>query len=94
MPMHAVSESWAYSLAVYLVRLAQDFQQALGDELGAGIERGALDQDDKLVAAEACRGIAIANDSLEPRGDDSQEVVARGVSEGVVDMLEAVNVDV
>ena len=81
-------------LTVHLIRLAQHFQQALGYELGAGVERGALDQDDELVPAEARRGVALANDPLQASGDDPQQIVAGGVSEGVVDVLEAVDVEI
>ena len=81
-------------LTVYVVRLAQHFQQALGDELGTGVKRGALDQDDELVAGQARRGVALADDVRQSCGDGPQQLVARGVAERVVDVLEAVDVDV
>jgi hypothetical protein len=56
-------------LSLHLIGLAQHFQQALGDELGAGVQCGALDEDDELIAAEARCGVARANDSFQAGRD-------------------------
>ena len=69
-------------------RLAQHVEDALGDLL-----RAALDQHDELVAAEAADRVGLAQHAGDPRGDDAQQLVADRVAEGVVDALEAVEVD-
>ena len=53
----------------------------------------ALDEHDELVAAEPADRVALAQDAGEPGGDAAQQLVAGGVAEGVVDVLEAVEVD-
>ena len=77
---------------VKLKRLGEDVADAVGDHLGSGIERVALDEDHELVAAEPPNGVAIAQQPSQPGTDDAQQLVARGVTEGVVDHLEAVEV--
>jgi hypothetical protein len=94
MPTLAVRESWRPISPFRSYGRAQHFEQALGDELGAGVERGTLHEDDELIAAEASRRVALADHARQPRGDDPQELVAGGVPEGVVDVLEAVHVNV
>src|SRR4051794_20618174 len=52
-----------------------------------------LAQDGELVAAQARHGVPRAQDALQPAGDGAQQLVARGVAEGVVDGLEAIEVE-
>ncbi len=47
----------------------------------------------ELVAAEPARSIGRPQDAIDPLGDDHQRLVAGGVAEAVVDLLEAVEVD-
>ena len=54
---------------------------------GRGQEHG------ELVAAEAGHGVRVAHDLLEPARDLDEQLVAAGVPEGVVDLLEAVDVE-
>ena len=48
---------------------------------------------DELVAAEPGRGVARPNRLRDPLGDGAQQLVARGMTERVVDVLEAIDVD-
>ena len=48
---------------VEIERLGENFADAVGDHLGAGIQRVALDEDHELVAAEAPDGVAVAQQS-------------------------------
>ena len=54
----------------------------------------AVEQDGELVTAEAGGGVGRAQAAAEPVGDRAQQHVAGLVAEGVVDRLEAVEVDV
>ncbi len=74
-------------------RLAQRFQQPLGDQLRAGRDRQLLGQDDELVAAETPERVGLANRALQARRDGAQQLVAGAVAERVVDQLEVVEVD-
>ena len=82
--------SW---LAGELERLLERFQQALGDQLGAGRQRQLLGDHHELVAAEAPERVGLADDAVEPRGHRAQQLVAGVVAERVVDALEVVEVD-
>ena len=57
------------------------------------VRRAALDEHDELVAAEPADRVGLAQDAGDPCGDDAQQLVADRVAEGVVDALEAVEVD-
>ena len=69
-------------------RLDQAPDQVLGDR-GVG-EAGAEDRE--LVAAEPGHGVALADHRPEPRGDQPEQLVTHVVPEGVVDLLEVVEV--
>ncbi len=56
-------------------------------------DRGALEQHAELVAAEAVGGAALGHDFGQPATEAGQQRVARGVAEGVVVALEAVEVE-
>ena len=71
---------------------AEHVEEPLRDEFGAGVERGAFDEDHELVAAEAPDGVAVPQDGREARGHRAQEFVAGLVAKGVVGVLEAVEV--
>ena len=64
-----------------LERQAEHLEQAFGDELRAGVELAALDQDDELVAAEAPDRVGVAHAELEPLADRLQQRVAGRVAE-------------
>ncbi len=75
-------------------RLADDLEEFLRDELGV-FERRHLGQDHgELVAAQASDGVLLADDRAKPFGDLLQQQIADGVSQAVVDHLEAIEVDV
>ena len=78
---------------VDLERLAQHLEQSLGDELGAPGRRFAFDEHDELVAAEAGDRVGLSQRRRESRRDRLQQPVAGFVAEGVVDLLETVEVD-
>ena len=48
---------------------------------------------DELVAAEAREAVLLAGDTLKPLRHDAQQLIADGVTERVVDLLEAIEVD-
>src|SRR6266508_275457 len=73
-------------------RRGQCLQQPLGGGERVGGAAGVLDQDDELVAAEPGDGVAGPYVGAQPLGDQGEQLVADLVSEGVVDGLEAVQV--
>ncbi len=75
-------------------RLSEHLQDPLGDELGARVRAGRVEQDDELVAADPAGRVGLPDDARQSGADDLQELIARGVAEKVVDLLEAVDVDV
>ena len=79
--------------AVQIERLAEHLEQPFGDELGRGSVVVALGEDDELVAAEPPDRLAAPQHGFEPGADRAEELIAGGVAERVVDLLEAVEVD-
>ncbi len=81
------------------IRLGEGDPQPVGDledaVLAGGGVAGAVADDERgeLVAAEAGRGVPGADGVLEPAGGLDQQLVAGLVADGVVDGLEAVEVD-
>ena len=76
-----------------LERLGERVEQVAG-HLRGGLGRGAgLEQHGELVAAEAGGGVARGEPLGEPAGADAQQLVARGMAERVVDLLEVVEVE-
>ncbi len=69
-------------------------KQPFGDELRPGVQIAGLEQHDELIAAESRGGVAVAEDRLQPRSDSAQQLIPGGVTECVVDVLEAVEIDV
>ena len=60
---------------------------------GATAKLGAVDQHDELVATHPSDRVGVAQGAGQPGGDGHQEPVAGLVTEGVVDVLEVVEVD-
>jgi hypothetical protein len=56
--------------------------------------REAFKDDGKLIAPDAGQGIGLAHDAGQPSGDAAQDVVAREMPEPIVDLLEAIDVEV
>ena len=79
--------------ALELERLAHHIEQSLGDELWRRIELGIVDQDDELVTTHPADRVGIAQRARQPRGNGDEQPVAGLVAEGVVDVLEVVEVD-
>ena len=71
--------------------LVEGLQQRAGDRFGQGERPG--DDDGELVAAEARHLAAVAHDGGQPVRHLAQQLVADGVAQGVVDVLEVVEVD-
>ena len=72
--------------------LTDDGLKLRGDGYG-GLEGGIRQEDCELVAAYACEQIAWAKSVLEAGGDSDEGGIAGVVAEGVVDQLEAVEVE-
>ena len=68
-------------------------RRSSGDLGGVLLGRDARNEERELVAAEARDGVALAHVLLDPLGDLAQQLVADGMSERVVDDLEAVEVE-
>ena len=69
------------------------FDDPFGDRLRPGGQRRALGNDDELVATQAPKRVAAANCGPEPFGHRDEEHVSSGMTQAVVDHLEAVQVD-
>ena len=75
-------------------RLTHHFEQSLGDQLGRDVQGGAVDEDDELVAAHSSNRVHVAQGRGQPLRDRLQQPVAGAVAKRVVDVLEAVEVEV
>ena len=74
-------------------RRAQRLGDALGDPDRVALAGDVLAQDGELVAAEPRGGVARPQHAGQARGHRAQQLVAGGVAHGVVDRLEAVEVE-
>ena len=74
-------------------RLFQRTQAALGDRHRRGGILKPGKEEHELVASPPCEGIAFSNARFELGSDELEQRVAHAVSERVVDVLEAVDVD-
>ncbi len=81
----------AQLVALHHARLGQALQQLAGHQLGAG-GVGAGQQHGELVAAEAGHGVDLAQAALQAARDLAEQRVAHAVAEGVVDVLELVQI--
>jgi len=66
-------------------RRPQRFEQPLGDQLGARVERGLIRDHHEVVPAETSQRVAVADEPVEARRDAAQQFVADAVAERVVD---------
>ena len=80
-------------LAAELERLAHYFVHAVGDADGVGGSAHVVEPHGELVAAVARQRVAFAQARFQPPRDLLQQLIAGLVAEGVVDGLEAVDVD-
>ena len=71
----------------------EDLVHPFGDHLGTPGEREAVGENDELVAAESPDGVARAQNAEQPSRHQLQQLVARPVSQGVVGVLEIVQID-
>jgi hypothetical protein len=74
-------------------RVGHGLEQFLGDLRGVVGRFEIGEEDGELVAAHAGDGVALAQDRAQPRRDRAQQLVAEAVAEGVVDVLEPVEIE-
>ena len=74
-------------------RRAEHLADPLGDRLGPVGQRDPLGEDHELVAAQSADRVARPQQADEPAGHGLEEAVARLMAEGVVGILEVVEVD-
>ena len=74
-------------------RRTEHRKQPFCHELGTGVHSGAVDEHDELVAAQAADAVALTHGRRPIGPSRPQKLVARSVTERVVDALEAVEVD-
>ncbi len=74
-------------------RFGEGGDDPFGDLSGVSPVRQAFEQDGELVAAEPRDRIAGSDRVGQPLGNDPEQLVASGVAQGVVDILEVVEVD-
>ena len=67
--------------------------RALADADGFRARHGSIDQDHELIAPETCRGVDRAHRVLQALRHLAQQIIAGAMPEGVIDELEAVEVD-
>ena len=82
-----------YLVAIEIVGAADRVEHARGERLALLEGKDRRLQNDELVAAEARDHVGVANGALQPLGDRLQQHVAAGMPQGVVDLLELVEVD-
>ena len=80
-------------VVIYLERPVHLAQNAAGDNLNVANPRDVLDQDSKLVAAQTGRGVLRAQRAAQTPGKLHQQLIASGMPQGVVDVLESVQVE-
>ncbi len=86
-------ESVARDVERLLKSLGDAVEAAGGDEVCGEVAGEIGGDDDELVSAETGEGIWGADDVAEAAGDVLEKLVADVVTEGVVDLLEAVEID-
>ena len=72
------------------IELGHQFLGDLGHMLDVG---DILQNHGKLIAAQPRHGVAFTQRAFQPLGDFGQQLVARGMAHGVVDVLEAVQIN-
>lgn len=82
------------ALAFHPVGLAQHFDDALGQALGAPWVAAGVQQQGELVAAQARQAVAVLQVRAQARHHLQDQAVAGLVAEGVVDVAEVVQVEV
>jgi hypothetical protein len=81
-------------VAVDVIGLAQQPDDALRQRCGIGGIRDRCLNDDEFIPAHPCDGIALANQSAQPVCDDLQKLVAAGMTECIVHGLELIEIKV
>ena len=91
MPMLTLIVMWRVTRGE-LERRHHDVEDPLGHQLRPDGERLTVDQHDELVAPEPSDGVPLAEDAGQPVGHQEEQLVTRRVAEGVVDVLEVVEI--
>ena len=84
----------ADSIAVDRERIADGLQDLVGEKGGVRRLLDADQDDGKLVAAEPSDRVGLANDRPEPLPHLLKQKIANGMAEGVVDILEVIEVEI
>ena len=93
MPMLAVRVSVPSRQVLEVERGPEHVDQPFGHQLGPDVHGAPVDQHDELVTAQPTDAVAAAHGHREPFGYRLQELVPDPVAEGVVDILESVEID-
>ena len=80
-------------VAVEIEGPADDLDDPLAQRSGFSAIGHAALKDGKFVAAQARDGVRLANAEAQPRADLLEELVAKGMPKGIVDVLEVVEVE-
>ena len=80
-------------MAGEIERRLERLQHAPAEQLGVDRVLDADEHDAELVAADPRHGVDLAHAGAEPHRDLLEQEIARGMAEGVVDVLEAVEVE-
>ena len=81
MPMLALTTQ-RHRRAGELEGLAEDVEEAFGDEFGTDVQDGPVDEHDELVAAHPADGVGVSQGGFQSGGDRDEELVAGFVAEG------------
>ena len=76
-----------------LERGPEHLEQSLGHQFGPCVHGAPVDQDDELVATQAADAVALAHGHRKALGDRLEELVPNPVTEGVVHILESIEID-
>ena len=74
-------------------RLHEGGDELLGDVLGLLHRGDVFEHHGELIPAQSRHGVLCAHGLLHARGGGAQDAVASGVAQGIVDVLETVQVD-
>ncbi|MNT12640.1 hypothetical protein D3C72_1475740 [compost metagenome] len=90
------ADTWldVHAVPVQAQGLDQDLTDFLDHDVGIARSANAVQQHHELIAADACHGVGFPHTALEPVGHRLQQHVADRVTMSVIDVLEAVEVDV
>src|SRR5262245_9835425 len=83
----------AYGIALDMERSCDAFHDLARQLAGARRVGGGALQDGELITAEACRDFAATQDLPQPAGNLAQQLIANGMAERIVNVLEVIEVE-